>query len=205
MTIIAAAAEDMTGTYLNYLWLSLVVIAAFAGLIWLGWRNRKRRQSALPPPSDVPSRLLEAEPEAAAEGMVIGTVHASNHLDRIAVHQLGVRTDGRIEAHTADQEPGSNDDDAPAPGLVIFRAGSRNWFIPAPQISSVSTESGMVGKFVERDGVIMIGWRLGQTAVATGFRPRSAAEGRTLLDTLRRLVPDETPPEQPRSAHSPNL
>src|SRR5699024_9624405 len=33
MTIIAAAAEDMTGTYLNYLWLSLVVIAAFAGLI----------------------------------------------------------------------------------------------------------------------------------------------------------------------------
>ncbi|WP_300342968.1 hypothetical protein [Nesterenkonia sp.] len=172
---LAAAAPDMTGTYLMYLWISLAVIAGICLLIWLGWRGRKRRQSALPAPPQIPEELIEAEPQAGAEGMVIGTVSAADYLDRVAVHELGLRTTGRIEAHSS--------------GAAIFRAGARNWFIPAGDLQYVRTDRGVVGKFVERDGALIIGWRLGETAVETGFRPRRAEEGRTLRQALETITP----------------
>ena len=203
----AAAAADMTGTYLNYLWVSLAIVLLICGLIWLGWRNRKRRQSHLPAPTEIPAELLDAEPEAAAEGMVIGTVHATDYLDRVAVHQLGVRTEGRIEVHWA-AEPQHPGEPVRPHGVTIFRAGARNWFIPAQQIQFAETHHGMIGKFVERDGVIMIGWELGRAAVATGFRPRHAAEGRALLQSLGLHSPNaEAPPADGNqsSADSPNL
>lgn len=212
------ATTDMTGTYLNYLWVSLAILVVICALLWVGWRNRKRRQSYVPAPIDVPEKLLQAEPEAAAEGMVIGTVKATDYLDRIAVHELGLRTEGRIEVHWAppseQKAPGQRqhrDEPAAPHGVAIFRAGARNWFIPAQQIQHAGTHHGMIGKFVERDGVIMIGWELGETEVATGFRPRHAAEGRALLEALRRhspnIPPSETPTADgdPNSAASPNL
>ncbi|MCT1606167.1 hypothetical protein M3B43_02265 [Nesterenkonia massiliensis] len=179
-TLITGIAEattrpDMTGTYLNYLWISLAVVVVVCALIWLGWRNRKRRQQQIPAPAEIPAALLEAEPEAAAEGMIIGTVKAGDYLDRVAVHQLGLRTHGRIELHT----------EATTPGMAIFRAGAGNVFIPAADLTTARTGSGMVGKFVERDGVILLGWTLGETAVETGFRPRRAEEGRALLQALQ--------------------
>lgn len=192
------ATTDMTGTYLNYLWVSLAILVVVCALLWLGWRNRKRRQSHVPAPTEVPDELLEAEPEAAAEGMVIGTVKAEDYLDRIAVHELGLRTEGRIEVHWAPPSERSRDLEQPAPhGVAIFRAGARNWFIPAQQIQHAGTHHGMIGKFVERDGVIMIGWELGGIQVATGFRPRHAAQGRALLAALRRHSPNTAPPETP--------
>ncbi|WP_146338571.1 hypothetical protein [Nesterenkonia sp. NBAIMH1] len=161
---------DMTGTYLNYLWVSGAVILIICLLLWWGWRGRKRRQGDLPAPGDVPAEVLEAEPAAAAEGMVIGTVSASDYLDRIAVHQLGLRTGGRLEVHEA--------------GVAVFRAGSANFLIPADDLHHVRTDRGVVGKFVERDGAIIIGWSLGGYEVETAFRPRHAAEAQRLLDVL---------------------
>ncbi|WP_223881419.1 PH-like domain-containing protein [Nesterenkonia ebinurensis] len=169
---------EMTGTYLNYLWISLGVVVLFCLALWLGWRNRKRRQSDVPEPQDVPGELLEAEPRAAAEGMVIGTVTGGEYLDRIAVHQLGLRTTGRVEVH--DQ------------GVAIFRAGARNLFIPATDLAYARTDRGMVGKFVEKDGAIILGWALGEHALDTGFRPRRAEEARSLMAELTALTERET-------------
>ena len=199
MITLATTTPDMTGTYLNYMWVALAVIVVIGALVWLGWRNRKRRQSAVPAPAEIPSQLLDAAPEVAVEGMVVGTVKSADYLDRVAVHELGVRTDGRVEVHFApedEQEPNSE----PSPhGVAIFRAGARNWFIPAQQFQAVGTSSGMIGKFVERDGVIIIEWELGEIKVATGFRPRHAAEGRALLDALRRHAPQPPTAQIPKT------
>lgn len=174
---------EMTGTYLNYFWVALAVMVVFSLLIWWGWRGRKRRQSAIAAPADVPAETLEEEPEAAAEGMVIGTVYATDYLDRIAVHELGLRTTGRIEVHSG--------------GIAIFRSGARNWFIPSEDLTGVRTDRGMVGKFVERDGAVMIGWRISNTLVETGFRPRHAHEAGKLVTAAQRLTPQSASPESP--------
>ncbi|TLP79403.1 hypothetical protein [Nesterenkonia sphaerica] len=178
VTPVLTRAPEMTGTYLNFLWAALGVVAVFCALIWLGWRNRKRRQTEFPGPLDVPADLLEATPQAAAEGMVIGTVRGGQYLDRIAVHELGLRTTGRVEVHPT--------------GAAIFRSGVRNIFIPAADLVHARTDRGMIGKFVEKDGVVILGWRLGATHVDTGFRPRRSDEGRALVRALNDLTEGET-------------
>ncbi|GAA1148534.1 hypothetical protein [Nesterenkonia lutea] len=171
---LATRATDMTGTYLGYLGITLAIIAVLVLLIWLGWRGRKRRQKDLPVPPEVPAAMLEAEPRAAAEGMVIGTVKAGDHLDRVAVHGLGVRTNGRIEVHPE--------------GVAVFRAGAPNYLISAGSLTHVRTDRGVVGKFVERDGAVIIGWRLGESAVETAFRARHASAHQELLAELQSVV-----------------
>lgn len=174
LTALATTAADMTGTYLNYLWLALSIIALLVVLLWLGWRGRKRRQSGLPAPQDVPAALLEAQPRAAAEGMVIGTVKAGDYLDRIAVHGLGVRTNGRLEVHSQ--------------GVAVFRSGAPNYLIDTSSLEHVRTDRGVVGKFVERDGAVIIGWRLGEESVETAFRARHAEAHQELLDELASVI-----------------
>lgn len=178
LTPVLTRAPEMTGTYLNYLWVALGVVALFCLLIWLGWRNRKRRQADVSAPQDVPSELLEQTPQAGAEGMVIGTVKGGEYLERIAVHELGLRTTGRVEVHPA--------------GVAIFRSGVRNLFIPAADLIYARTDRGIVGKFVEKDGAVILGWSLGQTEVDTGFRPRRADEGRVLVHALNELIEGDT-------------
>ncbi|WP_022872854.1 hypothetical protein [Nesterenkonia alba] len=181
---------EMTGTYLMYLWVSLGVIVVFCLLLWIGWRGRKRRQQGIPEPADVPAQLIETEPQAAAEGMVIGTVKAEDYLDRVAVHELGLRTTGRIEVHDA--------------GVAVFRAGARNVFIGTEDLSYVRTDRGVVGKFVERDGAIIFGWQLGTEEVETAFRPRRAVEGRALLSAAEALTPRQTNQETPHPDQTPS-
>lgn len=168
------ADQELTGTYLNWFWGTMAAILVVAGLIWLGWRNRKRRQSHLPAPREIPEEILGGEPSAAGEGMVIGTVRAEDYLDRVAVHGLGIRTDGRIEVHES--------------GVAVFRAGAPNYLIPREALRHQRTDRGVVGKFVERDGALIIGWRLGDEDVETAFRARHATAHQQLLEELGRLT-----------------
>ncbi|GGE63139.1 PH-like domain-containing protein [Nesterenkonia cremea] len=164
----------MTMTYLNYFWVSLGAILLFGALIWLGWRNRKRRQSHLPAPAEIPAEVIDAEPLAAGEGMVIGTVRAEDYLDRVAVHSLGLRTDGRVEVHEA--------------GVAVLRAGAPNFLIMREALRHTRTDRGVVGKFVERDGALIIGWQLGDEFVETAFRVRHAEAHQQLLGELQKLT-----------------
>lgn len=164
----------MTQIYLNYLYLSIGIILAVSLLLWWGWRGRRRRQAHLPAPDTIPDELIDAEPLAAGEGMVIGTVKASDYLDRIAVHGLGIRTDGRIEVH--DQ------------GVAVFRAGAPNFMISGDQLLHARTDRGVVGKFVERDGALIVGWVLGGETVETAFRARHGDAHEQLLSHLKTLT-----------------
>ena len=46
----------------------------------------------------------------------------------------------------------------------------------------------MIGKFVERDGLVVFTWQLGDTVVDTGFRARNGAESRELENAASALV-----------------
>ena len=74
-------------------------------------------------------------------------------------------------------------------GYVYARDGEAPLFVPAAAVLGTGTASGMAGKFVERDGLVVLTWSLGGTPVDTGFRTRRAADRRRLLAALEALAP----------------
>ncbi|WP_434612253.1 hypothetical protein [Arthrobacter sp. A5] len=151
-----------------------LVLVIFA-LLWLGWRHRLQRQAGMAPLPVVPQQLSAAL--ASAEGQYVVTTTEGDWLDRLAVHGLGVRGNAVLAVHPE--------------GILISRSGAPDVFIPKDTYHSVRTESGMAGKFVERDGLIVLSWRLGGHSVDTGFRTRNAAAKTPLLITLTDFAPIE--------------
>jgi hypothetical protein len=154
--------------------LSLVVV--LVGLAYLGWRNRLKRQQDVAPLPAVPQEL--SAPEAAYEGQYVVTTTAGDWLDRLAVHSLGIRSTALLRLYPH--------------GVLIERRGVPDLYLPASNILGVRTESGMAGKFVEKDGLAVITWLLGDRDVDTAFRNRHAADKRPMLEHLKTYVPAVT-------------
>ena len=152
--------------------ITAVLIAVALGLIWLGWRNRLRRQSDIEPLPPGPAGL--GEPLLTAEGQYVATTTAGDWLDRIAVHGLGIRTNAQLSVHPE--------------GVLLDRSGAAPLFIPAAGLSALRQDSGMAGKFVEKDGLLVLTWMLGTHQVDTGFRTRRAADKPALLQKLQELI-----------------
>lgn len=151
----------------------LAIVAVIFALIAIGWRNRLRRQSDVEPLPAVPDQLAPAL--AQADGQYVATTTAGDWLDRIAVHGLGIRTNAVLQVH--------------ADGILFDRAGAQPLFVPASSITGIRQDSGMAGKFVEKDGLLVLSWRLGSHELDTGFRTRRAEDKTALLKALQELIP----------------
>lgn len=158
-------------------WTVGVIVLVFALILW-GWTARKRRQSGIPAPEAVPAALYDFEPAAASEGMYVGTVLGEDRLERLAAHDLGVRSGARLEVHTAGDHA----------GVAVLRPRVDNVFVPAAALRGCGTTGGMVGKFVEPDGLVAFTWDLGGTEVTSTFRPRDPQDRRVLLDALQTII-----------------
>lgn len=150
----------------------LAVAAVVFALIGMGWRNRLRRQSDIEQLPAVPPEL--GAPLVAADGQYVASTTAGDWLDRIAVHGLGIRTNARLTVHPE--------------GVLMDRSGAPALFIPTATLSGIRQDSGMAGKFVEKDGLLVISWTLGAHQLDTGFRTRRAADKPALLQTLQELI-----------------
>ncbi len=168
--------------YLGWVALTVAIILVIVALMALGWRNRLRRQSDVPAPPEAPEDpgpvLFETE------GQYVATTTAGDWLDRIAVHGLGLRGNAVAAVH--------------AGGVLITRTGSRTVYIPRADLASVHLASGMTGKFVEKEGLVVITWRLGAERVDTGFRTRHAASKAQLVAAVAALVPADAPDRSTR-------
>lgn len=170
---------ERLGPGLAMLALALVLIA----LMWVGWRRRLRRQSGIAAPAAVPGDPGTERYRCA--GQYVVTTTAGDWLDRVAVHGLGIRTEAAAVVTDA--------------GLVFDRSGAREVFVPRADLESVRLESGMAGKFVEKDGLVVVGWRLAGTAVDTGFRPRYAEEKNALVAAIKDLMDSAACADQGKS------
>ncbi|GAB3285324.1 hypothetical protein GCM10027449_30230 [Sinomonas notoginsengisoli] len=150
----------------------LALALALMALMWVGWRRRLRRQSGIAAPLAVPSAPGRERYRCA--GQYVVTTTAGDWLDRVAVHGLGLRTGADAVVTDA--------------GLVFERSGAPSVFVPRADLADVRLESGMAGKFVEKDGLVVVGWQLGDAAVDTGFRPRYAEEKNALVATIEDLM-----------------
>lgn len=149
-----------------------IIVVAFA-LIAIGWRGKLKRQEGIAPLPAVPTEL--SEPSFTADGQYVVTTVGGDWLERIAVHGLGIRSNARLSVH--------------GEGALFERSGGVGVFIPRDAIEEVGSRAGMAGKFVEKDGLVVISWRLGEQVVDTGFRTAEAEAKRPLIEALSELCP----------------
>ncbi len=148
----------------------VLIVIALALIVW-GWNNRKKRQSDWGRLAEVPARYESIEPLAVFPGTYVATTSEGDWLDRIAVDSLGYKAVSHFFVFS----------DA----VLIAREGSRDIWIPAEDLTGVRTESGMSGKFVEKDGLVVVTWNFNGKAVDTGFRTRYAEDKGSLLEAIQ--------------------
>jgi hypothetical protein len=162
--------------------ITVAIIAVVLLMIWTGWRNRLKRQAdveQLPAVPEAPGTALEV-----AEGQYVASTTAGDWLDRIAVHGLGIRTNATLAIY--------------AHGVLIDRSGAPAVYIPTADLTGVRQDSGMAGKFVEKDGLLVLSWKLGSHELDTGFRTRRAADKTALFESLQQLI-SAAPQADPQS------
>jgi hypothetical protein len=159
-------------TKLLSLIITLGLIAIAFALIWMGWRNRLRRQADVEQLPVVPE--APGEPLASAEGQYVASTTSGDWLDRIAVHALGIRTNASLEVYKH--------------GVLFDRSGAPALYIPAASLTGVRLDSGMAGKFVEKDGLLVLAWEHGSHGLDTGFRTRRAEDRNVLIAALQELI-----------------
>jgi hypothetical protein len=150
----------------------LAIIAVVFVLLAIGWRNRLKRQSDVEQLPPVPA--APGEPLATADGQYVATTTGGDWLDRIAVHGLGIRTNSAMAVYPH--------------GVLFDRSGAPALYIPAASLGGVRQDSGMAGKFVEKDGLLVVTWMLGSHELDTGFRTRRAADKDLLHAALQELI-----------------
>jgi hypothetical protein len=150
---------------------TLVVIGGGWFGMYRGWRNRQARQAALAPLPQVPTDAKGTK----TEGVYVATTMAGDWMDRIAVHELGVRSNADLAVSKA--------------GLIFHRQGAADVFIPADHLTGVRTDRGIAGKVTaEASGLVVVSWNHDGRELDTGFRPRRKADTATLTDSISTLI-----------------
>ncbi len=157
-------------TFLGILGTLLVVAAGYYGM-YRGWRNRQARQADLAPLPPVP----ENGKIKGVEGVYVATTTAGDWMDRIAVHELGVRSIADLAVSEA--------------GLIFHRQGATDVFIPADHLTGVRTDRGIAGKVTaEKSGLVVVTWNHDGRELDTGFRPRRKADTAPLTESISTLI-----------------
>ena len=138
--------------------------------MWMGWRNRRKRQAALDvvpvPPAEV-GDVLET-----LKALYVATTLADNPLERVVVGGLGFRAKAELRITRG--------------GLILALAGNPPAFIPTDEITGVGLASWTIDKGVGDGQLVFVRWNLGDTLVDSYFRGDNPQQ---LLDALTELSP----------------
>ncbi|SJM53825.1 hypothetical protein [Gulosibacter sp. 10] len=156
-------------------------ILAFLGLIvlgmWLGWRRRVRKQSAIPAPPALPAGL-GAPRLAVDDAHYVATSYTGTALERIAVRPFGYRGRAVVEVHPQ--------------GVAIGIAAEDPFFIPRERITLVARTQATIDRAVEPDGLIAVQWQLGpELSVETFLRIVEPSARRALLEAITTITATE--------------
>ena len=151
---------------------AVVLVPLVWWLMWLGWRGRVRRQSDLEAPPGAPEGF-SADLLDGVEAVYVSTTVAGQYLERVAPHGLGVRSTALVQVGRD--------------GALLARQGAPDVFIPRAALLGVRLERGMVGKVVDRDGLVVLTWSLGEATLDTGLRLRHRADRARVVEAVAAL------------------
>jgi hypothetical protein len=155
----------------------LALLLLLLGLMWLGWRNLKRRNAGIPSPAPIPP--ADAHEVLRTDGMHVATTHAGRPLDRVTVRGLAFRANADIRVTEA--------------GVELRLDGGDECFIPVSALQGVDRSSWTVDRAVERGGLVVLTWTLGETPVDTNLRVADPAALVAALATLSESPHGRTP------------
>ncbi|AHH96121.1 transporter [Kutzneria viridogrisea] len=142
---------------------ALLVLAVFVFFalcvfgMWWGYRNRARHQAAVlpsfpPVPADLGEELLPA-----ATGVYVSTVTDASWQDRVAVGDLGFRSEATLRLYPQ--------------GLLFDRVGAEPVWVPVDAVREANVGQGLAGKVMfSGDGLLIVRWELDGTVLDSGFR-----------------------------------
>lgn len=158
--------------------LTLLAVVAVALLMRRGWRRRAQRHADLPPLPAVPPAHEPAVTLGPVEATYVSTTTSGDWLDRVVALGLGARSESLVAVSRA--------------GVAVDRRGAETpLFLPAPAIRSVGWTSGMAGKFVGGEGILVVTWAHGDRLLDTGLHVRHATESTALHDAVAALLPSK--------------
>ena len=149
------------------------IAIAFVGLIavaiYFSVRSKRAKQEA------VYAKPAHSEKgELVARGLYVSTVLAASPLERIWAYGLGSR--GKVEISHSNL------------GISFDRTGETSFLIPASAVLAVGRASATIDKGVERDGLVVIEWQLGDHALLTHLRFADSKDGFALEDKISALI-----------------
>lgn len=150
---------------------TLMVALVFL-IAWRVYRSVQRRKQE--------QQLTIPAPAQSVGGVELGdafyasTVFAISPLSRVWAHRLGGRGKAKIFLSEA--------------GISIERVGEPSLHIPKNDLIALTRASATIDKGVERDGLMVLVWRLGDLEVMTNLRVVSASKRKEYEDAIEKVT-----------------
>jgi hypothetical protein len=151
----------------------LIVIALALLGMRRGWKNKAKRQEAIPAPASIPATAAD-ELAGRVEGTYLASTTADQWLDRIVVHSFGVPSKAVVTVRKD--------------GIAFERDGEPDFFIAKAAVSAVRLDRGIAGEVYEAGSVLIVTWRLGDVALDTGFRAQQTQDQIALATAIKTLL-----------------
>jgi hypothetical protein len=107
-------------------------------------------------------------------GSYVTTTFAERALDRISAHGLGFSGKALVLV---------NED-----GVQVSRKGEKSFLIKKASLVGLSRSSAVIDKAVEKDGLLSLRWRLGDSEVESHFRFASSEERESVAREVSSLL-----------------
>lgn len=175
---------------------AVAIMLSFGALLlvimWRGWRSLQARSAAkVSTLATVPAEAdLGAARSEPIEGTYVTTTTAGDWLDRVAARDLGYKAKAVVQVFDA--------------GVLVARAGASDLFVPVADLTGASRTSGIAGKYVGGEGIVVIAWSAvspsgERTALETGVRTLHKTDRPLLLDAVSALAASSSPSPDSRT------
>ena len=149
--------------------IALGLFSLFAITALITWRRRMAVQALL---LEVPVGIESSF--AATNCFYVATTFSERPLERVIAHGLAHRGHARLAVTGA--------------GVEVSRVGEFGFLIPTADVIEVSLGSAVIDRAVEKEGLVVIKWRLGAVELQTHFRFVSSEFRSEALEALKPLV-----------------